>query len=340
MVPNSLSPHHYPSSLANAPGPREWPVVCIIDAPDNIEPLADALSKIGFRAFACLGGALPGALPAPRSFSAAIIADSVEDHLRLAAEMAALCPVLIIASDVTAASQIAAARVGVDGILQRPLDVNELAEWLNDLVGDRQRRPLSILIVDDDEALAETYAMALQNAGMRAVAATNPAAAFDQIAMAHIDLVLMDIQMPDVSGIELARAIRQSRRYRSLPIVFLSAERDPARRLEARQLGGDDFIAKPVQLSRLVSLVRMRATRASCAWRDRRSRCRSKAKFAPSHAATPTHRVMTIDTKAEQTCQPSALPSSQPTEEKPETSSRTTTPTIAMMVEMPLRITG
>jgi len=262
MVPNSLSLNHHPSGLANAPRQREWPDVCIFDQPDNIEPLADALLKIGFRAFASLGGASPGARPAPTSFSAAIIADSVDDHLRLAADMAALCPVLFIASEVTAASRIAAARVGVDGILLRPLDVNELAEWLNDLVGVRQRRPLSILIVDDDEALAETYALALQNAGMRAVVATNPAVAFDQIAMAHIDLVLMDIQMPDVSGIELARAIRQSRRYRSLPIVFLSAERDPARRLEARQLGGDDFIAKPVQLSRLVSLVRMRATRA------------------------------------------------------------------------------
>jgi diguanylate cyclase (GGDEF)-like protein len=72
----------------------------------------------------------------------------------------------------------------------------------------------------------------------------------------------MDMQMPGVSGIELARMIRQSRRHLSLPIVFLSAERDPARQLAARMLGGDDFISKPVDLGRLVSLVRMRAERA------------------------------------------------------------------------------
>jgi diguanylate cyclase (GGDEF)-like protein len=72
----------------------------------------------------------------------------------------------------------------------------------------------------------------------------------------------MDVRMPNVSGIELAKIIRQSRRFLSLPIVFLSGEREPARQLEARALGGDDFIAKPVDPARLVALVRMRADRA------------------------------------------------------------------------------
>jgi diguanylate cyclase (GGDEF)-like protein len=56
--------------------------------------------------------------------------------------------------------------------------------------------------------------------------------------------------------------MRQSRKLLSLPIVFLSAERNARRQFEARQLGGDDFIVKPVQLQQLVALVRMRAERA------------------------------------------------------------------------------
>jgi diguanylate cyclase (GGDEF)-like protein len=60
---------------------------------------------------------------------------------------------------------------------------------------------------------------------------------------------------------ELAKIIRQSRRYLSLPIVFLSGERELGRQLEARALGGDDFISKPVDPKHLVSLVRMRADR-------------------------------------------------------------------------------
>ena len=117
--------------------------------------------------------------------------------------------------------------------------------------------------VDDDEIVAETYALTLENAGMQCSVKTDSAAALDEITATYPDLVLMDMQMPRVSGIELARMIRQSRRHLSLPIVFLSAERDPARQLEARMLGGDDFISKPVAPDRLVSLVRMRAERAN-----------------------------------------------------------------------------
>jgi diguanylate cyclase (GGDEF)-like protein len=97
---------------------------------------------------------------------------------------------------------------------------------------------------------------------MQAFVKTDPAAAFAEITATCPDLVLMDMQMPGMSGIELAMVIRQSRLYLSLPIVFLSAERDPARQLEARRLGGDDFISKPVDPEKLVSLVRMRADRA------------------------------------------------------------------------------
>jgi diguanylate cyclase (GGDEF)-like protein len=195
-------------------------------------------------------------------FSAALISDTIDKPLQHAAEMSVRCPVVLITSEVSIDARLAAARVGVDAILSRPLNLNELAEWLNDLVGVHRDTPLSIVIVDDDEIVAETYALELRKAGMRAVVKTDPAAALDEITTMSPDLVLMDMQMPGASGIELARVIRQSRRHLSLPVVFLSAERDPARQLEARRLGGDDFICKPVDPVRLVSLVRMRAERA------------------------------------------------------------------------------
>jgi diguanylate cyclase (GGDEF)-like protein len=76
------------------------------------------------------------------------------------------------------------------------------------------------------------------------------------------DLILMDVQMPGVDGIELARMIRQSRRHLSLPIIFLSAEQDANRQMQARRWGGDDFIVKPIEPLRLASLVRLKAERS------------------------------------------------------------------------------
>jgi len=258
---SSLLPRSSPGSVKPV-NRGERPGICVFEALDDLAGITETLSKIGYRTVACRPDAAIRQLDWLEGFSVALISDSIDKPLQRAAEMSVLCPVLLITSDVSIEARLAAARAGVDAILSTPLDVNELAEWLNDLVGPHRDASLSILIVDDDEIVAETYALELENAGMRAFVKTDPTAALDEINTLSPDLVLMDMQMPGVSGIELVRVIRQSRRHLSLPVVFLSAERDPARQLEARRLGGDDFICKPVDPVRLVSLVRMRAERA------------------------------------------------------------------------------
>ena len=244
MAGGSLSLTRSAGDSAEPISQHERPAVCIYAAPEELEHLTETLSKIGYRALAHSYAAHNRPPPLAERYAAAVVVDSVDNPLEFAAEMSFQCPVLLISSQGST------------------LDVSELVEWLNDLVGPHRETPLSILIVDDDEILAETYALALENSGMRAHVETNPSAGLSRITETYPDLVLMDLQMPGVSGVELARVIRQSRRHLSLPLVFLSSERDPSRQLEARKLGGDDFIVKPVDLEWLVSLVRMRADRA------------------------------------------------------------------------------
>lgn len=237
------------------------PSVLVLDAPAGAAALSATLYNLGYRV--AEAGSLNSAEGAsPDRIAMAIVSDALPRPLALASELARRVPVLLVSSDTSFENRLAAARAGVGGILSRPLDVSDLAEWLEQFTGSAREVPYSVLIIDDDEILAETYALALESAGMRASVVTNPASALDQMNPRSPDLVLMDVQMPGASGIEVAQVIRQSRRYLSLPIVFLSAERDPARQLAARKLGGDDFIPKPVDPGRLVSLVRMRAQRA------------------------------------------------------------------------------
>lgn len=259
MVVHSLSLVASPDDGAAPVVQRERPQICVFDAPESLEGLAETISRIGYRAVSL---APPEDAPAQERFSVVVVTDGADNPLQRIAEMSSICPVLFITADVAVRARLAAARAGVDAILAQPLDVGELAEWLNDLVGAHRDSALSVLVVDDDEILAETYAAALESAGIQAIVATDPLAALSQMTIADPDLILLDIQMPDISGIELAKIIRQSRRYLSLPILFLSAERELGRQLEARTLGGDDFITKPVDPARLVSLVRMRADRA------------------------------------------------------------------------------
>jgi diguanylate cyclase (GGDEF)-like protein len=229
------------------------PRVAIADTPDGVQALSSVLWTLGYQ---------PVPATAAGEAVAVVVSDLIRDPLGWIEELGGRRPVILVSDAASFTARLEAARAGVDAVIGRPIDVSELAEWLNDLARPNHREAFSVLIVDDDELLAETYAAALGSAGMTTRVASDPATAIAELASSFPDLVLLDMQMPGANGIELARIIRQSRRFLSLPIVFLSAERDPASQLQARRLGGDDFISKPVDPGRLVSLVRMRAERS------------------------------------------------------------------------------
>jgi diguanylate cyclase (GGDEF)-like protein len=230
------------------------PRVAVADTPDGVQALSSILWTLGYQ---------PVPATAAGEAAAVLVSDLVRDPLGWIGNLPGHRPVILLSGETSFPARLAAARAGVDAVIARPVDVSELAEWLNDLARPSHREAFSVLIVDDDALLAETYAAALESAGMITRVASDPAAALAELASSFPDLVLLDMQMPGANGIELARIIRQSRRFLSLPIVFLSAERDPASQLEARRLGGDDFISKPVDPGQLVSLVRMRAERSA-----------------------------------------------------------------------------
>ena len=201
-------------------------------------------------------------VPPDGPLAAAVIDDALPDPLAICRALAGRCPLILLAEDTSFAARLAAARAGVEALVPKPLESHELADWLDQFAGIRAEARSSILIVDDDPLLAEAYAMALRQAGMQVTALSQPERTLEAISAAAPDLVVMDLQMPGIDGIELARVIRQTRRHLSLPVLFLSAEQDAARQMLARRLGGDDFIPKPVDLGRLVTLVRLRAERA------------------------------------------------------------------------------
>ncbi|MCK4940217.1 MAG: diguanylate cyclase, partial [Rhodospirillaceae bacterium] len=75
------------------------------------------------------------------------------------------------------------------------------------------------------------------------------------------ELILLDLYMPNCEGHEVAAIIRQQEAFDAIPIVFLSSEHDVEKQLSAMELGGDDFLTKPIQPKHLISAVRIRASR-------------------------------------------------------------------------------
>ncbi len=160
------------------------------------------------------------------------------------------------------ASRLTAVRSGSTHYFTKPLDIPRLIHTLDDLISSRPRDPYRVLVVDDDPELAAAYKLHLEGVGVVAAVVNNP---LDAVAALHDfrpDLLLVDVYMPGCSGMELAAVIRQQDSHAILPIVFLSTETDLGRQLMAINLGGDDFLTKPVEPWHLVRSVLARARRS------------------------------------------------------------------------------
>lgn len=155
-----------------------------------------------------------------------------------------------------------AVRAGGCAYFTKPLNFDGLIDKLQEVTSCEREEPYRILIIDDSRSMADECATVLKGAGMTAECVNNPLEAMKPLLEFSPDLILMDVYMPQCSGLELARVIRQQERFVSIPIVFLSAESDMEKQLEAMSLGGDDFLTKPIQPEHLVSSVTTRVQRS------------------------------------------------------------------------------
>jgi diguanylate cyclase (GGDEF)-like protein len=152
-------------------------------------------------------------------------------------------------------------RRGADAFFVLPLDITELLDNLHSFSGEQEEEPFHILIVDDDPEQIAWAAFWLQQAGMITSVVSNPLQVIPQIIETKPELILMDINMPHCNGLELAKIIRQQKAFVSVPIIFLSIESNIYKQYQALNLGGDDFLTKPIKPEYLVSSVSIRAAR-------------------------------------------------------------------------------
>lgn len=110
-----------------------------------------------------------------------------------------------------------------------------------------------ILVADDDGHIREVVRFALAQGGFEVVEAKDGREAIDRIASGGIDLVVLDILMPEADGLEVCRRIRKAG---SLPIIFLSSRDEELDRVLGLELGADDYLSKPFSPRELLARVR------------------------------------------------------------------------------------
>jgi len=111
-----------------------------------------------------------------------------------------------------------------------------------------------VLLVDDDASLLKALRIGLTARGDEVVTAYTGAEAVNQVALAAPDLVILDLGLPDIDGIEVCRRIRA---FSGVPIVVLSAYGDERRKVEALDSGADDFVTKPFGMAELEARLRV-----------------------------------------------------------------------------------
>jgi DNA-binding response OmpR family regulator len=111
----------------------------------------------------------------------------------------------------------------------------------------------TILLVDDDAALLEVMTIVLSSEGYRVVTAADGAAALREVGREPLDLVILDVMLPKLSGFEVLRKIREQS---DVPVVMLTAKDQSVDKVVGLELGADDYITKPFDTKELLARIR------------------------------------------------------------------------------------
>ncbi len=105
--------------------------------------------------------------------------------------------------------------------------------------------PKKILVVDDEVDVTELLNYNLRQRGFQSESINDPRQVLEMVRTFKPDLIVLDVMMPDLSGIQVCRLIRQERSLKEIPIIFLSAKTEEGDRIEGFESGADDYVCKP-----------------------------------------------------------------------------------------------
>lgn len=113
----------------------------------------------------------------------------------------------------------------------------------------------TILIVDDSESIREVVIFTLESAGYKVLKGCDGVDALKHLDGQPIDLIITDLHMPNMNGIELIKEIRNKEKYKFTPILYLTTESQQAIKMEAKKAGATGWIVKPFMPEKLLAAI-------------------------------------------------------------------------------------
>ncbi len=260
--------------------PPQQPCLLIVDADvDRVQPIVNAAADWSMRA--AIASDLATAQAAISQQQADIILLDLGNHpntlnglqfLRHLYDQANSIPVVVYASGLTKTDRLQAIRLGAVAFVPRPA----VPEKILSIVQQHLPHPepnFHVLAVDDDEQQLVTLQTYIEKEGLQFTGLGQPERLLETLQVHQPDLVLLDILMPKISGIELCQILRSDAEYQTLPVMMLTHYDDLSTRQRALWVGADAVLSKHDPISATLSRIQARL------YRDRR--------FSPAHLTDP-----------------------------------------------------
>ncbi|HEY3058335.1 MAG TPA: diguanylate cyclase [Chloroflexota bacterium] len=190
--------------------------------------------------------------------------DADDDALTLLGELASrtpAVPVLVLTARTGLVDRVAVARLGATAYLQKPVAPSQVIEAATQVLMRERAVEERILAVDDDPLVLEMLRTLLTPRGYRVTTVSDPLKFWDVLEESPPDLLLLDVDMPGLSGIELCRAVRTDLRWAGVPVLFLTGMADPVTIQQIFAAGADDYVSKPIVGPELTTRVANRLER-------------------------------------------------------------------------------
>ncbi|MDT4289009.1 phosphate regulon transcriptional regulator PhoB [Methylomonas sp. MO1] len=115
---------------------------------------------------------------------------------------------------------------------------------------------LKILVVEDEDAIREMLVMVLEQANLSVIAVGSAEQARESLADNMVDLIILDWMLPGISGVELARRLKNEPGYKELPIILLTARGEEEDKIRGLEIGADDYVTKPFSPKELIARIK------------------------------------------------------------------------------------
>ncbi|MDY6896789.1 MAG: response regulator [Cyanobacteriota bacterium] len=164
-------------------------------------------------------------------------------------------PVVVFTKQELSTDRVALARRKSQGFFHKPISSNRVLEIITQTINPAKKTEAKVMLVDDDRMILRLVKTLLEPWGIKVNILSNSLQFWDELESIKPDLLVLDVQMPNIDGIELCQLLRNDSRWAWLPIIFLTGQRDADTIQQVFSAGADDFINKPVVAPELITRI-------------------------------------------------------------------------------------